>query len=141
MIKMTLMKTQWLQIFGSSESGICGLVEQNFFRSCWRWTLAAARDLGRCLRTRSEVRPVQGVKNPVVDSLGPVFADRAKISTVQILHKVGLGCHLVGVVCLGHGGKYCWKSLWKGNILEAVVGVPGDEYCGFLKKNWLESCR
>ena len=104
-------------------------------------------DFGRCKglgkvlthQIGGEARP-RG-ENPVVDSLGPVFADRAKISTVQILHKVGLGCHLVGVVCLGHGGKYCWKSLWKVNIVEAVVGVPGDEYCGFLKKNWLESCR
>ena len=38
-----------------------------------------------------------------VDCLGTGFEERAKSGMVQILHKVGLGGHLVGAMCLGRG--------------------------------------
>ena len=48
---------------GGFEDGTCLLALKNV-RSCRRWTLAVARDLGRFLRTKSEVSPGQVAKNP-----------------------------------------------------------------------------
>ena len=39
-----------------------GLVERTFWRSWRRWPLEVAIALGRCLRTREELRPIQVVK-------------------------------------------------------------------------------
>ena len=41
-----------------------GLVKRMFCRSCLRCSFAVASNLGRCLRTSSEVRPVQVAKYP-----------------------------------------------------------------------------
>jgi hypothetical protein len=40
------------------------LVERTFLRSWRSWPFSVARDLGRCLRTRAEVKPGQVVKKP-----------------------------------------------------------------------------
>ncbi len=53
---------------GKGEEGLVlvVLVERTFLQSCLRWPLAVARDLGRCLRTKSEVRPGHVEKKPAL---------------------------------------------------------------------------
>ena len=50
---------------GTGAGGVLGLVDRAFCQYCRRYPLAVAIDLGRCFRTKSEVRSGHVAKYPV----------------------------------------------------------------------------
>ena len=54
-------------------SGGWVLVDRTFWHAILRWPFSVSMDLGRCLRTRLDMRPGQVVKNPVSMALHQVF--------------------------------------------------------------------
>ena len=61
-----------------ADGAIEGLVGHMFCRFCLRCSFALASDLGRCLRTSSEVRPGQVAKYPASMDLVQVWTTRLK---------------------------------------------------------------
>ena len=112
----------WVVITGGLEMGVAGevfLVDRTFFRSWCRWPFAVARLLGKCLRTRAEVRPGHGVKKTEVmaafqvDTTG-LNADRWRYCTMSDFVERVLTLFENRVcrgMCATGDGSMLWRSM------------------------------